>query len=295
MTKGVLLAFLTYAFFSACDASVKGLGSSMPVAQIVFLVMVAEFAVILMLRPSGERWRDLFRMKHPKLVALRAACAAIAVLCSTYAFVTIPLAEAYALFFLAPTIVTLLSIFILGERVGWRRLVAVGVGFAGMLLVVKPGLRELHLGHLMAALTACASATSVITLRKIGRTERQVSLLGIVMLGCIVSSGIIAAPALVMPPKESLPLLVSAGLAGGIGQVLFLAAMRLVPANRVAPTQYSQIFWAVVFGAVFFAEFPDMIALAGIGLIALSGLFTFLREEKVTSWPRRTHLMRDPL
>jgi drug/metabolite transporter (DMT)-like permease len=81
----------------------------------------------------------------------------------TYAFTTIPLAEAYSLIFLAPSIVTLLSIPILGERVGWRRLSAVAVGFAGILLVVRPGFRELHLGHLAAALASIAAAITVIS------------------------------------------------------------------------------------------------------------------------------------
>lgn len=295
MTKGVVLAFLAYAVFSTCDAAVKGLGGLMPVAEIVFLVTLCQFLFILILRPPGERWRDTFRMNHPRKVMLRALCAIVSVLGSTYAFVTIPLAEAYALFFLAPTIVTILSVFILGERVGWRRLTAVGVGFAGMLLVVKPGFRELHLGHLIAAIVAFSGATTVIILRMIGRTERQVSLLGIVMIACIVASGILAAPVFVIPPEAALIPLAIAGVAGGLGQILFLAATRGAPANRVAPAQYSQIFWAVFFGALFYSEVPDALAFGGIALIALSGLFTLLREEKVTSWPRRTLPMRDPI
>ena len=283
MLKGVLLAFLTYAAFSTCDASVKGIGSAIPVTEIVFLVMTAQFAIILLLRPPGERWRDIFRMNHPRLVMLRSACAAISMILSTFAFVNIPLAEAYALFFLAPTIVTILSITILGERVGWRRLAAVAVGFVGMLLVVKPGFRELHIGHLAAACVAFASATSVIILRKIGRTERQVSLLGVVMISCMIISGLLATPVFIVPPVATIPLLFSAGLTGGLGQILFLAAMRAAPANRFAPAQYSQIFWAVFFGAIFYDEFPDGLAFGGIALIALAGFFTLLREDKVTS------------
>jgi drug/metabolite transporter (DMT)-like permease len=295
MTKGVLLAFLTYALFSTADAAVKGLGGMMPVTEIVFLVTLSQFLVILLLRPPGERWRDILRMNHPKWVMLRAFCGATSAICSTYAFTTVPLAEAYALIFLAPVIVTILSIFILGERVGWRRLLAVAVGFAGMLLVVKPGFRELHPGHFVAVVVAVVAAFSVIVLRKIGRTERQVSLLGMVMLACIVSSGILALPVMIVPPLAAAPHLLISGIAGGIAQITYLAAMRAAPANRVAPAQYSQIFWAVALGAIFYAEVPDAVALGGIALIALSGLFTFLREDKVTSWPRRTWPMRDPI
>ena len=74
-----------------------------------------------------------------------------------------------------------------------------------------------------------------------------------------------------------------------------LAATRAAPANRVAPAQYSQIAWAVVLGSVFYAEFPDTPALFGIALIGLSGLFTLLREDKLSNWPRRTILMRNQM
>jgi S-adenosylmethionine uptake transporter len=85
------------------------------------------------------------------------------------------------------------------------------------------------------------------------------------------------------------------GLVAGIAQMTLLAATRLAPANRVAPAQYSQIVWAVIFGALFFDEVPDWIALVGIALIGLSGLFTLLREDKVSGWPRRVPLLRNRL
>ena len=92
MLKGVALAFLTYALFSWTDAIVKGLGPELPVAEIVFFATLAQAAVILILRPRGERWRDMFRMHHPKRVLLRMVCGIVAGLLGTYAFTTIPLA-----------------------------------------------------------------------------------------------------------------------------------------------------------------------------------------------------------
>jgi S-adenosylmethionine uptake transporter len=293
MTKGVFLAFLTYALYSSSDALVKSLGGRMPVVEIVFVSTLANFIVILCLRPPRERWRDMFRMNHPGYMAIRCGCALIAALGSTFAFTTVPLAEAYALIFLAPLLVTLLSIPILGEPVGWRRLSAVGVGLCGILLVVKPGFSDLHLGHLAAFIVAFAGASSMIVMRLIGRTERRVSLLGLVMVSCIVVSGILMIPVFVWPPLDVLPPVVLIGVVGGIGQVTILAATRNAPASRVAPTQYSQIVWAVVFGALFFREIPDGVALVGIALIGFSGLFTFLREDKVSGWSRRIILMRN--
>jgi S-adenosylmethionine uptake transporter len=295
MSKGVALAFLTYALFSSCDAIIKGFGGAMAVPEIMFFATLFQFIVILILRPRGERWRDMFRMNHPKRVLLRTLCGIIAGISGIYAFTHVPLAEAYALIFLSPAFVTLLSIPILGEIVGWRRLSAVGVGFLGMLLVVKPGFNQLHLGHLAAAGVAVVGAISMIILRMIGHTERRVSLVGVVMLGGLVVSGILMIPVFQAPSLDQLARLALVGVFGGLAQLTLLAATRAAPANRVAPAQYSQIVWAVLLGAAFYAEFPDAIALAGIVFIGLSGLFTFLREDKVTAWPRRTILMRDPM
>ncbi|MBN9011046.1 MAG: M48 family metalloprotease, partial [Rhizobiales bacterium] len=117
----------------------------------------------------------------------------------------------------------------------------------------------------------------------------------LIAVAIFIIARLLATPVFIVPPVATIPLLFSAGLTGGLGQILFLAAMRAAPANRFAPAQYSQIFWAVFFGAIFYDEFPDGLAFGGIALIALAGFFTLLREDKVTSWPRRTMLTRDPL
>ncbi len=295
MIRGIALGFFTYAVFSSADALVKSLGGQLPVMEIVFFATLFSFVVILLLRPRGERWRDMFRMRHPKRVALRASCGIISGIGSTLAFTTIPLAQAYALIFLSPLLVTVMAIPVLGEKVGWRRLSAVGLGLVGVLLVVKPGFRELHIGHLAALTCALAGATSMIILRMIGPTERKVSLVGVVMVSAQVVSGGLMLPEFVVPGWTDLLRLGLVGVFGGVGQMTIIAAARAAPANRVAPAQYSQMVWAVLFGALFFAEFPDWLALAGIGLIAFSGLFTFLREDKLTDWPRRTPLLRNRL
>ncbi len=188
-----------------------------------------------------------------------------------------------------------MSIPLLGEKVGWRRIGAVALGLTGVLLVVKPGFRELHIGHLAAFIVAFAGATSMIILRMIGHTERKVSLIGVVMVSALVVSGTLMIPDFVWPSANAFLKLGLIGIVAGVAQMTLMAATRAAPANRVAPAQYSQIVWAVVFGALFFAEFPDWIALIGIGMIGLSGLFTLLREDKVSGWPRRIPLLRNRL
>jgi drug/metabolite transporter (DMT)-like permease len=83
------------------------------------------------------------------------------------------------------------------------------------------------------------------------------------------------------------------GFMGGVGQIGMVIAMRLAPSNRVAPTQYSQIVWALIYGAVFFGNFPDPVAFIGIALVIASGLFTLIREEQLYGWSRRAFFMRN--
>jgi S-adenosylmethionine uptake transporter len=294
MLKGVSVGFLAYGLFSCADACIKAVGGHLPVFEIVFFVTLFSMGTFTFGKPSIERWRDMFRVNRPALVMLRAGSAIVGGLCAAFAFTTLPLAEAYALLFLMPAFATMLSIPILGEKVGWRRWLAVFIGFAGVLLVVRPGFRELHLGHLAAAVGSVAAALSMITLRILGPTEKRISLLGVVFIAAIAINGVLMIPFFKLPDHRDFALMLLAGTVGGFGQIAFLAATRLAQANRVAPAQYSQIIWAVTLGAVFFSEFPDHIGLAGMALVALSGLFTFFREEQLRGRVRRAVVRRDP-
>ena len=192
----------------------------------------------------------------------------------------------YSMVFVAPLFVTLLSIPFLGERIGWRRALAVGMGFIGVLLVVRPGFRELSLGHLAALGVSLSAATTVVVLRALGPTEKRITLMGVVILAALALNFALMLFDYRHPAPVDLVKMAAAGLTGGFGHLLLMAALRAAPANRVAPAQYSQMIWAMGLGALFFGEFPDATALSGIGLIVFSGLFTFLREEqKGGRWP----------
>ena len=127
--KGIGLGFLAYFLFSCSDANVKALGGHLPVFEIGFFSTLFAALVLLFLKPRDERWRDAIRMRRPGLVALRGLAGGVAGILGIYAFTTLPFAEAYALIFLSPSIATILSIFLLSEQVGWRRWLAVALGF----------------------------------------------------------------------------------------------------------------------------------------------------------------------
>ncbi len=295
MIKGVLFGFLTYALFSCADASVKAMGGRLPVFEIAFFITLASFSTFGFARSKSERWRDVFRLNRPHLVFLRAICGTAGGIFAFYAFTTIPFAEAYSVLFTMPLFATLLAIPVLGEKVGWRRSLAVATGLVGVLLVVRPGFHQLHLGHLSALASAVCASVAIITLRNIGPTEKRISLLAVLYSVALTVNGVLMIHQFRVPDLPEIGLIIFAGIAGGFGQISMLAATRRAPANRITPTQYSQIIWAIILGATVFGEFPDGVAFVGMALVVASGLFTFLREEQLRGWSRRTMVMRNRL
>lgn len=285
MIRGVLIAFATYALFSFADASLKAAGPRLNVVQITFIATIFSTVVVYFAKPRAERWTDMLRMHRPGLVLLRAVAGIGAGLFSAMAFTTLPLADAYSLLFLMPAFVAGFSFLLLGERLGWKQISSVLVGLAGVLLVVRPGFKEILPGHFAGVATALCGATTLLVLRKIGRTERQVSLIGTLMLGTLLVTGFLTFFVYRPPSWTEFLLLAICGFFAGFAHLGLMAATRYAPANRVGPIQYSQIVWAALLGALFFAEFPDWISLCGMALVALSGLFTFLRDSAPVAVP----------
>ena len=120
----------------------------------------------------------------------------------------------------------------------------------------------------------------MLVLRALGPTEKRITLMGVVFFASLAFNGAVMLTDFHVPAPTDFLLIATAGLCGGFGHMLLMAATRAAPANRIAPAQYSQIVWALMLGALFFGEFPDATAFAGIALVTLAGLFTFVREEK---------------
>jgi S-adenosylmethionine uptake transporter len=293
MIKGVLAGFLAYGLFSCADACVKALSGRLSIFQVGFFITLASLSTFGFGRAKSERWREVFVMNRPWLVLARAGAGIISGFFGIYAFKTLPFAEAYSVLFLMPLFATMLSIPLLGEQIGWRRWAAVGIGFFGVMLVVRPGFHQLQPGHFSAAVAAVFAAISMITLRKVGPTEKRISMLAVLYLSALTVNGLLMLTDFRPVTRFDVMLVIIGGVFGGFGQIFMLTATRLAPPNRVAPAQYIQIVWAILLGAIFFAEYPDPVAFAGMALVALSGLFTFFREEQLRGWSRRTMLMKN--
>jgi S-adenosylmethionine uptake transporter len=291
MRKGVLLGFACYAAFSISDAFVKSLRGSLPAYEAVFFGAVLGLAALPFIRARGDRWRDVVTANRPGLWWLRAITGAICSIAAVIAFTALPMAETFALIFLMPIFVTLLSVLFLKEHVGWRRWLAVCTGFIGVMVILRPGFRELGIGHLAAIVCGLSGAVSVVTLRLAGPFEKRISLYGAAVIGPLLLGGLLMLPRFVPPNLHQWTLLAGYGLLSGLAGVLLMLATLLAPANRVAPTQYSQMLWAIGFGYWLFGDGLDGPMLIGITLILGAGLFTFVREEKVTPWWRRARML----
>jgi drug/metabolite transporter (DMT)-like permease len=195
------------------------------------------------------------------------------------AFRSLPFAEAFALLFLMPSLVTILSIFVLKENVRWRRGLAVCAAFIGVLIIVRPGFKELSPGHVAALAAALCAAGGVIMGRMIGQTEKRYTLIGTVFLATTVIAGILMIPGFAWPTPYQWLLLLAFAATAFAAQALFIVATMYAPADRLGAAQYSQILWALAIGALFFDEWPDALALIGIVIVVAAGLFIFAREQ----------------
>ena len=277
--KGALFALLAFGIFSTHDVAVKFLGGLYSPFQIVFFSVLLSFplAMVMLMRDATP---GTLVPVHPWWLALRTTAAVVTGVSAFYAFSVLPLAQTYAILFAAPLLITILAIPVLGEKVRLRRWLAVLVGLAGVMVVLRPGEAELSLGHLAALAAAIGGSLASIVVRKIGSEERPVvMLLYPMMVNFLVMA--CALPFVYQPmPIEHLGMLGFIAVFAWIASRLVIAAYQAGEAAIIAPMQYSQIIWATLFGSLFFDETIDQPTAIGAGIIIASGLYIVLRESK---------------
>lgn len=276
--RGAALSLAAFGIYATHDVVVKYLGGSYSPFQLIFFAGLLSFPLVTILLMSDKTDGNLIP-KHPWWTALRTLCAVLTGLGGFYAFSQLPLAQCYAIFFSMPLIITLLAIPILGEKVGVRRGIAVLVGLVGVIVVLRPGDLDLELGHLAALSAATTGALASVIVRKIGSDERSVVLMLYPMMANFLLMG--AMMPFVYHPMPVfhfgfLALMACLGLTGGL---LSIAAYKTAPAIIVAPMQYSQIVWAMLYGWLFFDEGIDFWTAVGTAIIIASGVYIVLRER----------------
>lgn len=265
------------AVYATHDAVIKTLGHTYPSHQILFFSQLLAFPLISLLLLSKKGEAKLWPTQ-PGWVAFRSACVVMSGICGFYAFSHLPMTQVYAILFATPLLVTVLSIPLLGEKVGIHRWGAVIVGLTGVMIVLRPGQASLAFGHLAAVGGAISSAFGAVIVRKLGRSERAVVLMLWPMLGNFVVTGSMLTIAYKPMALGDMALAGMISFLGLIGGFLVIRAYRTGEAAVVAPMQYSQIIWATLFGWFLFDELLDMPTFIGASVIIASGMYIVWRE-----------------
>lgn len=277
VVRGIAFAFAGYVSFATGDALIKLLSGGYSVLQIGATVSLVGFLPVLMLTHDNGGWRALVPLRW-KLILIRALLGALAAICAWNAFSLIPLAEVYTLLFTVPVIVTLASPYVLGEEVGWRRLSAAVVGFAGVLVIIGPQFQDLAWGHALAAGGAVLAASAFMVLKKIGSGEKSAAIIAVNLVLMLTICCVFGARSFVTPTWWDLGTMALIGLLMGFGQAAMVLATRQAPAVVVAPFQYTSMFWGILYGYLFFGDMPTAAMGMGMVLIVGSGLYILWRE-----------------
>ena len=276
---GVLMALTGFVIFSSHDALIKSLGGDYAVFQIVFFSVLFSFVPMTLIMAT-DRTEANFVPHRPLLLTLRTVTVIIGMVSAFYAFTVLSLAEAYALLFASPLLITALSVPFLGEKVGVQRWLAVVLGLIGVLIVLRPGVQPMSLGHVAGITAAVANSIGAIIVRKVGKEERSQTMILFPMVAVLLIMATFMPSSYQPMPILDLGTLALMGLLLIGGQMFVLQAYRNAPAALIAPMQYSQIIWAALFGLLFFSEVPDTWVAAGSALIIGSGVFVVWRESR---------------
>lgn len=260
------------ACFTAIDAIVKYLEARYSVPLLVWARWGVPALLMVALLGPKMRW-GLMRTANPKLHFVRGAVLTLSSLCFFAALKFLPLAEATGLNYSTPILVTLMAGWFLHERVTRPRWLFVAAGFVGTLLILRPGSAMLHAASLFALGAAALNATFQILTRKLAGEDLIVLIFYPSLVGAVLMS--FAIPffqhdaAFVI---SDILLFVAVGAIGGFGHFLFIQAFQRAPASTIAPFTYMQLVWSTLAGWLIFGDFPDRWALAGMIVIAASGV-----------------------
>lgn len=268
------------AFLTTSDALIKSLSGTYPVGQLLFVrsVFVWPWIFLIALRYGGLH---ILRIKSTKGHFLRG----LLVIASTFLFVTglqyLPLATAISAIFMGPLFITAMAPLLLSERVGWRRWLAVLVGFIGVLIMVRPGTEAFQWAILFPIAGAmCGGLRDLIT-RRISQDESTLAMLAVTTV-VIMIAGVATIPFgwSELRYQDLVTFAASGGLVCG-GHYLMIDAFRRGEAGLVAPFKYTSLLWALLIGYFAFGELPDGSTLVGATIIVSAGLYVLYRETKL--------------
>jgi drug/metabolite transporter (DMT)-like permease len=267
------------ACFALMDTAMKLLAAHYPPMQVTAMRAMSSLPLVC----AWVLWRGklgtLLRVRWP-LHLLRAVLG-IGMLCTfAYALKRLPLADTYSLFFIAPLLITALSVPLLKEKVDAARWWAIAIGLAGVLVVLRPSGDGLSLlGSFAVLVSAACYAISAITVRLLARTDSSESMVFWLMTMLAVGAGALAAPDWLAIRTSDWPVIAGMAVTGFLGQVAVTEAFKQGEASVVAPFEYTALAWAMGIDWLLWQAIPDRSMLLGAGIIIASGIYLVRRER----------------
>ncbi|PZU08283.1 DMT family transporter [Sphingomonas sp.] len=274
-----------FAFMAALLKGASGRGAD--TVEMMFYRSIGALPIVFLWTLAGPGL-DHLATRRPIAHLTRSIIGTISMFCTFGALSLLPLGEATTITYTAPIFATLFSAALLHERIGPHRWVAVAIGFAGMMLVVRPGGAGFApLGVALAIAAALATSAVMITLRQIGKTEHTAAIVfWFTTFGAVVGGALLPIFGHIHDPI-TYALLIGGGLCGGAAQISMTSSLRYAPVSSVVPFDYLQILWATLIGWMIFASPPTGSALCGAALIAASGIYTAYREHRKGQEPKQ--------
>lgn len=279
-TRAIALMLAAVGLFALMDAGLKLLTAHYPPFQVATLRGAASLPFVLTWALATTGVRPLLRVRWP-LHLLRGVLGIAMMAGFVYALRTLPLSTAYSIFFVAPLLITALSVPFLREHVGPRRWTAIGIGLLGVLVVLRPtGEGVLTIAGLAVLLAALGYSVSAITVRILARTDSTQAMVVWLMAMMALGAGALAWPGWVPLRGEDLWIILGVGVGGALGQYTITEAFRLGEASLIAPLEYTALVWGVGLDLALWGVLPDAITWLGAAIIIASGLY-LLRRERV--------------
>jgi len=278
--RGIALILGATVLFSTSDVAAKYVQQTMPMIEVAWVRYVV-FTLVAVL-PAWRGGATVLRTRRPGQQVLRGMAILLSALFFLEGLQFLPLADAAAINFVSPLLITLLAMPVLGERIGLARWIALLVGLSGALLAAQPGSAAFQPAAAFPLLSALAWAFAMVLTRRFAATERPLA-----TLFWTAASGLVVLTLLLpfdmrWPTPHELALCVMIGLVASGGQWLVVLAYRLAPASWLAPFSYLQLIWSTTYGYLVFGAVPSAATIAGAVVIAGSGLYTVSRVRART-------------
>jgi drug/metabolite transporter (DMT)-like permease len=276
--RAIFTMLAAVGFFSLMDGGLKLLSARYPAFEVAALRGASSLPFVLAWALATTGWRSLLRVRWP-LHLFRVVLGVSMMGAFVFALKRMPLSSAYTIFFVAPLLITALSVPFLGERVGPRRWSAIATGFAGVLIALRPtGEGMAGLAGLAVLLAALGYAVSAITVRILARTDSTQAMVSWLLIGLTLGSGVLAWPEWVPIARSDFWLIAGIGALGALGQYSITEAFIRGEASVLAPLEYTALAWSLLLDITLWHALPETMTWLGAAIIVASGLYLLRRE-----------------